>query len=129
MISNTSTRKKIGTMKTMSSLVVGLLCIILILSVAYFIKRVNKLIDYVLGEDDSLINLSASDTSYTELPEYLFVLSVFSKPIHDRLILGVYSNSDRARERLNYYKKSFRYPENYIDYRIDSIPNNLEEDK
>ena len=89
----------------MSSLVVGLLCIILILSVAYFIKRVNKLIDYVLGEDDSLINLSASDTSYTELPEYLFVLSVFSKPIHDRLILGVYSNSDRARERLNYYKK------------------------
>lgn len=116
-------------MKTMSSLVVGLLCIILILFVAYLIKRVNKLIDYVLGKDNSLLNFNFPDTSYTELPDYLFVLSVFSKPIHDRLILGVYSTSDRARERLNYYKKSFRHPENYTDYRIDSIPNNLEEDK
>lgn len=119
----------VGTMKMMSSLVVGLLCIILILSVAYLIKRVNKLIDYVLGNDNPLLNLNFPDTSYTELPDYLFVLSVFSKPIHDRLILGVYSSSDRARERLNYYKKSFRHPENYTDYRIDSIPNNLEEDK
>lgn len=113
----------------MSSLVVWLVGIILILSVTYLIKRVNKLIDYVLGKDNPLINLSVPDTSYTELPDYLFVLSVFSKPIHDRLILGVYSTSDRARERLNYYKKSFRHPENYVDYRIDSIPNNLEEDK
>lgn len=117
----------VGTMKMMSSLVIGLLCIILILSVAYLIKRVNRLIDYVLGKDNSLINLNVSDTSYIELPDYLFVLSVFSKPINDRLILGVYSNSDRAREQLNYYKKSFRHPENYIDYRIDSIPNNLKE--
>lgn len=116
-------------MKTMSSLVVGLLCIILILFVAYLIKRVNKLIDYILGNDNSLLNLNFPDTSYTELPDYVFVLSVFSKPIHDRLIIGVYSSSDKAKERLNYYKKSFRHPENYIDYRIDSIPNNLEEDK
>ena len=75
-------------MKTMSSLVAGLLCIILILSVAYLIKRVNKLIDYVLGKDNSLLNFNFPDTSYTEL---------------------------------------FRHPENYIDYRIDSIPNNLKE--
>lgn len=113
----------------MSSLVVSLLCIILILFVAYLIKRVNKLIDYILGNDNSLLNLGVPDTSYTELPDYLFVLSVFSKPIHDRLIIGVYSSSDKAKERLNYYKKSFRHPENYIDYRIDSIPNNLEGDK
>lgn len=116
-----------GTMKMMSSLVVGLLCIILILSVAYLIKRVNKLIDYVLGKDNSLINLSVLDTSYTELPDYLFVLSVFSKPINDRIIIGVYSDSNRAREQLGYYKKSFRHPENYTAYRIDSIPNNLKE--
>lgn len=115
-----------GTMK-MISLVVGLIGIIFILSIAYLIKRVNKLIDYVLGKDDSLINLSVPDTSYIELPDYLFVLSVFSKPINDRIVIGVYSNSDRAREQLNYYKKSFRHPENYIDYRIDSIPNNLKE--
>lgn len=113
--------------KTMSSLVVGLLYIILIIFVAYLIKRVNKLIDYVLGNDNSLLNLSVPDTSYTKLPEYIFVLSVFSKPIHDRIILGVYSSSDKAKGRLNYYKKSFRHPENYIDYRIDSIPNNLKE--
>ncbi len=97
--------------------------------VVYRLNRINKLIDYVLGKDDPLINLSAADTSYTELPEYIFVLSVFSKPINDRLILGVYGSSDRARERLNYYKKSFRHPENYINYQIDSIPNNLKEDK
>lgn len=118
-----------GTMKTMSSLVVGLLCIILILFVAYLIKRVNKLIDYILGNDNSLFNLNFPDTSYTELPDYLFVLSVFSKSINDRIILGVYSSSDRARERLNYYKKSVRHPENYVNYQIDSIPNNLKEDK
>ena len=115
-----------GMMK-MISLVVGLIGIILILSVAYLIKRVNKLIDYVLGKDDLLINLSVPDTSYIELPDYLFVLSVFSKPINDRIVIGVYSNSDRARERMDYYKKSFKHPENYIDYRIDSIPNNLKE--
>lgn len=115
-----------GTMK-MISLLMGLIGIILILSVAYFIKRVNKLIDYVLGKDNSLINLGVPATTYTELPDYLFVLSVYSKPINDRIILGVYDNSDRAREQLNYYKKSFRHPENYIDYRIDSIPNNLKE--
>ena len=107
----------------------GLIGIILILSIAYLIKRVNNLINYVLGKDNSLINLGVPDTTYTELPDYLFVLSVYSKPIHDRLILGVYSSSDKAKERLNYYKNSFRHPENYTDYRIDSIPNNLEEDK
>lgn len=120
----------------MSSLVVGLLCIILIfilfvayliLFVAYLIKRVNKLIDYILGNDNSLLNLNFPDTSYTELPDYLFVLSVFSKPVNDRIVIGVYSSSDKAKERLNYYKKSFRHPENYTDYRIDSIPNNLKE--
>ena len=115
-----------GAMK-MISLVVGLLCIILILSVAYLIKRLNKLIDYVLGKDDSLINLSVPDTSYIELPDYLFVLSVFSKPINDRIIIGVYDNSDRAKERMGYYKKSFKHPENYVDYRVDTIPNNLKE--
>lgn len=104
----------------MSSLVVGLLCIILILFVVYLIKRVNKLIDYVLGNDNSLLNLSVPDTSYTKLPEYIFVLSVFSKPIHDRIILGVYSSSDRAKERVDYYKKSFKHPENYVDYRVDT---------
>lgn len=97
--------------------------------VVYRLNRINKLIDYVLGKDNSLLNFNFPDMSYTELPDYIFVLSVFSKPIHDRLILGVYSSSDKAKERLNYYKKSFRHPENYIDYRIDSIPNNLEEDK
>ena len=117
-----------GIMK-MISLMMGLIGIILILSIAYLIKRVNRLVDYVLGDDNSLLNLNFPDTSYTELPDYVFVLSVFSKPIHDRLIIGVYSSSDKAKERLNYYKKSFRHPENYIDYRIDSIPNNLEEDK
>ena len=117
-----------GIMK-MISLMMGLIGIILILSIAYLIKRVNRLVDYVLGKDNSLINLGVPNTSYTELPDYLYVLSVFSKPIHDRLIIGVYSSSDKAKERLNYYKKSFRHPENYIDYRIDSIPNNLEEDK
>lgn len=111
----------------MSSLVVGLLCIILILAVAYLIKRVNKLIAYVLGKDNPLINLSTLDTSYIELPDYLFVLSVFIKPINDHIVIGVYSDSDRAREQLNYYKKSFRHPENYTDYRVDSIPNNLKE--
>ena len=116
----------IGMMK-MISLVVGLIGIILILSIAYFIKRVNRLVDYVLGKDNSLINLGVPATTYTELPDYLFVLSVYSNPINDRIILGVYGNSDRAREQLNYYKKSFRHPENYIDYRIDSIPNNLKE--
>ena len=110
----------------MSSLVVGLLCIILILFIAYLINRVNKLIDYTLGNDNSLLNLNFPDTSYTELPDYIFVLSVFSKPIHDRLIIGVYSSSDKAKERMGYYKKSFKHPENYVDYRVDSIPNNLE---
>lgn len=117
-----------GMMRTIS-LVMGLVGIILILSIAYLIKRVNNLINYVLGKGNSLLNLNFPDTSYTELPDYIFVLSVFSKPIHDRIILGVYGNSDRAKERMNYYKKSFRHPENYTDYRIDSIPNNLEEDK
>ena len=113
-------------MKTMSSLVVGLIGIIFILSIAYLIKRVNKLIDYVLGKDDSLINLGFPDTSYTELPDYLYVLSVYSTSINDRIILGVYGNSDRAKERMDYYKKSFKHPENYVDYRVESIPNNLE---
>ena len=117
-----------GTMK-MISLLMGLIGIILILSIAYLIKRVNNLINYVLGNDNSLINLGVPATTYTELPDYLFVLSVFSKSINDRIILGVYSSSDRARERLNYYKKSFRHPENYVNYQIDSIPNNLKEDK
>lgn len=117
-----------GTMK-MISLLMGLIGIILILSIVYLIKRVNNLINYVLGKDNLLINLGVPATTYTELPDYLFVLSVFSKSIHDRLILGIYSSSDKAKERLNYYKKSFRHPENYTDYRIDSIPNNLKEDK
>lgn len=117
-----------GTMK-MISLVVGSIGIILILSIAYLIKRVNRLVDYVLGKDTSLINLGVPDTTYTELPDYLFVLSVYSKPINDRIILGVYGNSDRAKERMDYYKKPFKHPENYVDYRVDSIPNNLEEDK
>lgn len=117
-----------GTMK-MISLLMGLIGIILILSIVYLIKRVNRLVGYVLGNDNSLINLGVPDTTYTELPDYIFVLSVYSNPINDRIILGVYSSSDKAKERLNYYKKSFRHPENYIDYRIDSIPNNLEEDK
>lgn len=128
MIGKTGLQITHGMMK-MISLVIGLIGVVLILFVAYLIKRVNKLIDYILGNDNSLLNLGVPDTSYTELPDYLFVLSVFSKPIHDRLILGVYSSSDKAKERLNYYKKSFRHPENYIDYRIDSIPNNLEGDK
>lgn len=115
-----------GTMK-MISLVMGLIGIILILSIAYLIKRVNRLVDYVLGKDNSLINLGVPDTTYTELPDYLFVLSVYSKPINDRIILGVYDNSDRAKERMGYYKKSFKYPENYVDYRVDTIPNNLKE--
>lgn len=117
-----------GTMK-MISLVVGLIGIILILSIAYLIKRVNRLVDYVLGKNNSPINLGVPATTYTELPDYLFVLSVYSTSINDRIVIGVYSNSDRAREQLNYYKKSFRHPENYIDYRIDSIPNNLEGDE
>lgn len=115
-----------GTMK-MISLLMGLIGIILILSVAYFIKRVNKLIDYVLGKDDLLINLDVPDTTYTELPDYLFVLSVYSTSINDRIVIGVYSNSDRAKERMGYYKKSFKHPENYVDYRVDTIPNNLKE--
>lgn len=117
-----------GTMK-MISLLMGLIGIILILSIVYLIKRVNRLVGYVLGNDNSLINLGVPATTYTDLPDYLFVLSVFSKSINDRIILGVYSSSDRARERLNYYKKSFRHPENYVNYQIDSIPNNLKEDK
>lgn len=125
MIGKTGPQVMHGMMK-MISLVVGLLCIILILSVAYFIKRVNKLIDYVLGKDDPLINLSVPATTYTELPDYLFVLSVYSKPINDRIILGIYGNSDRAKERMGYYKKSFKHPENYVDYRVDTIPNSLE---
>lgn len=129
MIGKTGSQMTHGMMMKMISLVVGSIGIILILSIAYLIKRVNRLVDYVLGKDNSLINLGVPNTSYTELPDYLYVLSVFSKPIHDRLIIGVYSSSDKAKERLNYYKKSFRHPENYIDYRIDSIPNNLEEDK
>lgn len=115
-----------GMMK-MISLVVGLIGIILILSIAYLIKRVNNLINYVLGNDNSLINLGVPATTYTELPDYLFVLSVYSKSINDRIILGVYGNSDRAKERMGYYKKSFKYPENYVDYRVDTIPNNLKE--
>lgn len=126
MIGKTGPQMMHGMMK-MISLVAGLIGIILILSIAYLIKRVNNLINYVLGNDNSLTNLGVPDTSYIELPDYLFVLSVFSKPINDRIVIGVYSNSDRAREQLNYYKKSFRHPENYIDYRIDSIPNNLKE--
>ena len=125
MIGKTGPQVMHGMMK-MISLVVGLLCIILILSVAYLIKRVNKLIDYVLGNDNSLINLGVPDTTYTELPDYLFVLSVYSKPINDRIILGIYGNSDRAKERMGYYKKSFKHPENYVDYRVDTIPNSLE---
>ena len=115
-----------GTMK-MISLVMGLIgIIIIILSIAYLIKRVNRLADYVLGNDNSLINLGFPDTSYTELPDYIYVLSVYSNPINDRIILGVYGNSDRAKERMDYYKKSFKHPENYVDYRVDTIPNNLE---
>ena len=110
----------------MISLVMGLIGIILILSIAYLIKRVNRLVDYVLDKDNSLIDLGVPNTSYTELPDYIYVLSVYSNPINDRIILGVYGNSDRAKERMGYYKKSFRHPENYVDYRVDTIPNNLE---
>lgn len=126
MIGKTGPQVMHGMMK-MISLVVGLIGIILILSIAYFIKRVNNLINYVLGNDDLLINLDVPATTYTELPDYLFVLSVYSKPINDRIILGIYGNSDRAKERMGYYKKSFKYPENYVDYRVDTIPNNLKE--
>lgn len=129
MIGKTGFQMTHGMMMKMISLVVGSIGIILILSIAYLIKRVNRLVDYVLGKDNSLINLGVPYTSYTELPDYIFVLSVYSKPINDRIILGIYGNSDRAKERMNYYKKSFKHPENYVDYRVDTIPNNLEEDK
>ena len=56
MIGKTGPQVMHGMMK-MISLVVGLIGIIFILSIAYLIKRVNKIIDYVLGKDDSLINL------------------------------------------------------------------------
>ncbi len=111
----------------MISLLMGLIGIILILSIVYLIKRVNRLVGYVLGKDNSPNNLGVPATTYTELPDYLFVLSVYSKSINDRIILGVYGNSDRAKERMGYYKKSFKYPENYVDYRVDTIPNNLKE--
>lgn len=126
MIGKTGLQITHGMMK-MISLVIGLIGVVLILYIAYLIKRVNRLADYVLGKDNSLINLGVPDTSYTELPDYIYVLSVYSNPINDRIILGVYGNSDRAKERMGYYKKSFKHPENYVDYRIDTIPNNLED--